>query len=348
MIKDAFSIAWDRFYTGPVRCPFPSSSEMKAVGYTNPLNELPAERSADIADKGATAIKLASPTNPVSNLGVSLMELKRDGLPSLHGVSTWKDRTQVLKGLGGDYLNHQFGWLPLVNEVHSVTGAARSQRDILNGYHKGAGRRNHRIFRFPSDVSSVSKDTSPGEPFGLEAFLSYGQGFSKRHVSRVIETKCWFEGVFSYAVPSPTDSWRRAVGFGSDADKLYGIALTPTLLWEAAPWSWAVDWFSNTGDVISNVTNFALAGQSMRYGFLMTEIVERVTAVEFGGSVLTTPVSAPRSEYREIPLDSRSSGYETVSKQRVIASPFGFDVGWEGLSPTQLAITAALGITRLR
>jgi len=39
-------------------------------------------------------------------------------------------------------------------------------------------------------------------------------------------------------------------------------------------------------------------------------------------------------------------GQKTVHKSRFPANPFGFGVGWEGLSPTQLAITAALGITR--
>jgi hypothetical protein len=34
-------------------------------------------------------------------------------------------------------------------------------------------------------------------------------------------------------------------------------------------------------------------------------------------------------------------------KRRREANPFGFGIGWEDLSPTQLAITAALGITRL-
>jgi hypothetical protein len=40
-------------------------------------------------------------------------------------------------------------------------------------------------------------------------------------------------------------------------------------------------------------------------------------------------------------------GYESVEKSRSPANPFGFGIGWEDLSPTQLAITAAIGITRL-
>jgi ABC-type polysaccharide/polyol phosphate export permease len=34
------------------------------------------------------------------------------------------------------------------------------------------------------------------------------------------------------------------------------------------------------------------------------------------------------------------------TKQRYRANPFGFGITWDGLSPLQLAIAAALGITR--
>jgi len=90
-----------------------------------------------------------------------------------------------------------------------------------------------------------------------------------RQVSLVKETKKWFEGCFTYGLPSSSDNWRKALGFGSDADQLFGIALSPSILWELTPWSWAVDWFSNAGQVINNVTNFGLAGLVLRYGYIM-------------------------------------------------------------------------------
>jgi len=36
----------------------------------------------------------------------------------------------------------------------------------------------------------------------------------------------------------------------------------------------------------------------------------------------------------------------TETKQRVRANPFGFGITWEGLSPFQLSIAAALGISK--
>jgi len=36
----------------------------------------------------------------------------------------------------------------------------------------------------------------------------------------------------------------------------------------------------------------------------------------------------------------------TTVKKRIKANPFGFGISWDGLSTTQQAIAAALGITR--
>jgi hypothetical protein len=170
----------------------------------------------------------------------------------------------------------------------------------------------------------------------------------------VQETKCWFEGVFTYALPSSTDSWRKALGFGSDADRLFGLALTPDILWELTPWSWAVDWFSNAGQVINNVTNFGLAGLVMRYGYIMEESIERVVAEGRLPDYVSAKFSSKPNGSEPTWILSKGAspgtyriGTESVRKVRSPASPFGFSIGWQDLSPTQLAITAALGITRL-
>jgi len=38
--------------------------------------------------------------------------------------------------------------------------------------------------------------------------------------------------------------------------------------------------------------------------------------------------------------------FVTETKKRIRANPFGFGVSWDGLSPFQASIAAALGITR--
>lgn len=305
--------------------------------------------SSGMDSDGATAISQCAPTNPTAELASTLAETAREGIPSLPGIQSWKKRTEVLRAAGSEYLNYQFGWAPLQGEVHNVVNAARHHRDIMQNYRHNEGRNVHRRFDFPDEKSSY-EETAP--PYALNANVgptgnsSWWTSPEARRIVRVVSTrKRWFEGCFTYGGPSKTDSFGKALGFGSEADKLYGLTLSPDVLWNLTPWSWAVDWFSNTGDVIHNVTNFALAGLVMRYGFMMEETINELYVEYKDGGYRVE--YAPGS-YKNVYEGSHRRGHKWVTKARVPANPFGFGVGWEGLSPTQLAITAAIGITRFK
>ena len=298
---------------------------------------------------GATAISLVAPTNPTANLATTLAESVREGIPSLPGIQSWKRRTEILRNAGSEYLNYQFGWAPLVSEVHSVVSAARHHRDIMQNYRHNEGSNVHRRFDFDSEESSWEEELPVGDPNEGKANGSIWLASNFEHpeaqrVNRVSTTrKRWFEGCFTYGGPSRTDSFGRAIGFGSEADAVYGLNLNPEVLWELTPWSWAVDWFSNTGDVIKNVSNFALAGLVMRYGYMMEETISE-SYTEYGPHYRYVRLSNGSLGYTKV--GSCSAGERTITRSRAPANPFGFGVGWEGLSPTQLAITAAIGITR--
>jgi hypothetical protein len=329
----------------------PTLKEKEAIGFGNISEKYGDKNESQLIKDGTVAIGLCSPTNPASDLGTTLAETFREGVPSLPGIESWKRRTEILKGLGSEYLNYQFGWAPLAHEVEQVRDAARHHRDLLQQRQRGEGSDTHRRFDFPS---SRSIKTLPLSDTITEWNLPWGwyRPNGTRQVCLVKQTKKWFEGVFTYALPSSTDSWRKALGFGSNADTLFGLALNPEILWELTPWSWAVDWFSNAGFVIHNVTNFGLAGLVMRYGYMMEESIEDVYAEGHLPSIITG--SYRKKKNGELVIDEKEEspgnyrcGTQCITKRRIPASPFGFGIGWEGLSPTQLAITAALGITRL-
>ncbi|DAD51265.1 TPA_asm: maturation protein [ssRNA phage Zoerhiza.4_9] len=350
-IENAYNWSYQSYMSGPVRTPFPSSGEMSDIGFQNTGLAYGSSNEKSMAVDGTNAISYASPTNPVSNLGTTLAETFREGVPSLPGIQSWKRRTEAAKAAGSEYLNYQFGWAPLVDEVHSVGNTARHHRSLMKQYEKGAGRDTHRTFRYPSQT--VNKGEVRGAAYPLasgfdSSWTNINVPAPQRSISLVRETRRWFEGMFTYALPSSTDSWRKADGFGQEAEHLFGLSLTPDVLWELTPWSWAVDWFSNAGEVINNVTNFGTAGLVMRYGYQMEETIETVTA-ESGSMGFARPVdrSRPNGPYESIYAAPCTSSIICTTKRRLPASPFGFSVGWEGLSPTQLAITAALGITRL-
>lgn len=305
----------------------------------------------DMDADGATAISQCAPTNPTANLGTSIAETLREGIPSLPGIQSWERRTNFLKSLGSEYLNLEFGWAPLTSEVHSVVNAARHHRDIMQNYKHNEGTNVHRRFDFDDEFRTMSEDAGSRYLTGAGCPDQFFKGSARCKITFEERVKKWFVGCFTYGGPSKTDSYGRALSFGKEADQVYGLSLTPSVLWELAPWSWAVDWFSNTGDVVNNVTNFALAGLVMRYGYMMKETSYKLyctwddaltTLGEFDSK--TGQFVNKHDAYQG---GGGSFGYEKVEKSRSPANPFGFGVGWEDLSPTQLAITAAIGITRL-
>jgi hypothetical protein len=117
--------------------------------------------------------------------------------------------------------------------------------------------------------------------------------------------------------------------------KQLGLTLTPEHLWNLTPWSWALDWFANTGSVLSNISDYANAGLVMRYGYIMeTTYVSDTYTME--GAVRTDGV----------PFICPPLTLVTETKVRQQANPFGFGVSFESLSGFQLSILSALGISR--
>lgn len=339
---------------------FPGEHLARVIRYSGPffphdpllmMNDMKAtlNRSKDTSDLdkvGATAISRCSPVNPVDTLGQGLVEGYHDGLPSIPGIQTWRRRADIVRAAGSEFLNAVFGWKPLVSEVRDFSSTVRDSRDILKQYHKNQGTNVHREFHFPIDISVGEPSVVAKE---VHAFIGTGLGgggfsldWHTDQVGKVLRsvtqsTEQWFSGSFTYGVPSQSDSWRRMLGYGSDADKLFGIALTPELLWNVAPWSWAVDWFSNAGDVIRNVSNFSGAGQVMRYGYMMETKVTTIT--------YTMDRSGVFIRGQEIPAPIFEMKF--ISKVRRPANPYGFGITSGSLSPLQIAIVAALGITLL-
>lgn len=286
---------------------------------------------------GAEAIARTNPMNPNADLGVALGELVRDRIP-VPIIRSWKDRTRAAQFAGSEYLNAVFGWLPLIDEIKDVSQSVLDGNTILENYRSASGTLVHREFAFP-DSESVSETKLSGTHraqyvtgSSVGEWNGTGVEITRTEVSR---TRRWFSGSYTYHA-SQAPSVAKMIGYGSEAEKLFGLSLTPDLVWELTPWSWAIDWFSNAGDVISNATYLGAAGLVLKYGYIMEETSRTIT------------YSMPSTGLTGVTGSVPPCIVTQVTKRRREANPFGFGLSWDGLSPTQLAITAALGITRLR
>ena len=288
---------------------------------------------------GATAISIVAPNNPVASLTVALAELRSEGMPKLPAItSNWKDRTNIARNLGDEYLNVQFGWRPLMNDVTQFGDGVLHAHSLIKQYRRGIGKPIRRNYRFPT-VRQVSETITPGVyPISTEGNSDWFSGTGSAPGTLIKRTETirdqWFSGCFTYFFPSNILGSKKLADAAILAREL-GLEPSPETVWNVAPWSWAVDWFSNTGDVITNWTRFHEDGLVMRYGYMMEHSICKISY---------TLVGARSRGGNSFPVSPVTSVIETKVRRK--ANPYGFGFSWDGLSLFQGSILAALGISR--
>ncbi|DAD51484.1 maturation protein [ssRNA phage Zoerhiza.4_6] len=312
-------------YTGPLMPIDPRSMTLIPAFFTS---------DDDLDELGATAISRCKPDNSVANLATALGELRNDGLPHIINSQSWQSKSKAARDAGSEYLNVQFGWKPLISDVSDFASGITRSRSILEQYERDAGKVVRRANYFPL-ISREQNESIPDSqlwgPLGGTELLGKGT-LNIRTETRISR---WFKGAFTYYLPVGYDSRSKVDKLALLADRL-GLQASPETLWNIAPWSWAVDWFSNTGDVISNVSSFINHGLVMQYGYMMEHTIVKKTYT-LGGITYPRGASGPRAT---------SMAFTFESKVRRQANPYGFGVQWSGLSPFQTSILAALGISR--
>ncbi len=286
---------------------------------------------------GATAVARCKPTNSVANAATFLGETIRERLPAIPMLRSLQGDLRILRNAGDEFLNFAFGWSPLVSDIRDLAKAIKHAETVVSQFERDSGKQVRRQFHFDTERSTNSTLFASGRaPWTAGTSTWMGDVLGSGDVYRTVETERsrWFSGAFTYHLPSGYDSRSRMARNALEAEKLLGTNLTPETLWELTPWSWAIDWFSNTQDVLSNITDRVQFGLVMKYGYIMeTSIVKHTYTY--------VPTSAVKP-----PFDVPSLVVTSVTKKRRQANPFGFGVTWESLSPFQIAIAGALGLSK--
>lgn len=280
----------------------------------------------DMDAAGATAMSRVLPTNPNAQLATLLGETLREGVPSALGLQSMKARTAKAKGAGGEYLNIEFGWKPLLAEVQALADSTKRSGEIWRNHLQGANKDIHRSYDSP-EVTTVQV-----YPFNQAGFPTQSAMIWTGATTITHTTKQWYEFAFRYVIPMGADFKSQMERTLAEANKLYGVGITPDVLWNLSPWSWAADWFGNTGDVLANMSALQSDTLVLLYGYAMrSDIVET-------RSVGTHTVNGRT-------YHSSNTMTHTI-KQRRPANPYGFGVAGQALSVSQKAIVAALAAAR--
>jgi hypothetical protein len=281
----------------------------------------------------AAAYNKARPGRPGVDLALIVGELR--DLPQLFkmGFKSFKD-------LGGNYLNYQFGWAPMVSDFKKFLRTTETLANRL----AWLKRNNGRIVRSSCELHDTRTEGESGTVGSfvgplLHSTLHSGLTPFADGTWEVVDTqRVWFEGNWQYHIKdidSP-ETIRRLTR------KLYGLQLTPSLLYNLTPWTWLADWFVNLGDIVSNLDGTAADNLSSTSAYLMCH-TKRVVKYQCHGYRYYANTT-------NWPLNSVSAVLDATfeRKQRMRAVPFKFDLTFDSFSMRQLRILSALGLSRQR
>lgn len=306
----------------------------------------------------ATGRARTRPGRPMAGLGQFLIELR--DLPTVPGKALYRaglwrrmslrslgyfmrNTAASFRALGSEYLNVVFGWEPFVRDLREVYNLSmRIDREMAQ-----LRRNNGRGVRRKVTLEDTKNSTQSTPMVTNQAFVgvrggppgSYApNGKSVYKLSTFSETHTWFSACYRYWIPDVN-----SVGWNVRSRlALFGVLPTPELIWEVTPWSWLIDWFSNAGDVIANVSPTAVDFVTT-YAYIMKhEKAETAYTVE-------TSWSSRHDAFYSIDggCHTFSSGTKTETKARAgDGNPFGLGVKLPTLTGRQLGILAALGLSR--
>jgi len=218
-------------------------SGMHAVNHLTPGAYYPAE-----------TLARSNPGRPVIDLPVFIREL--GDVPKLLQLAGRNILSQGAKGglglnpnlfkgrspaqlLASGNLNWQFGWAPLFSDLLKLTGfmdhVAKRQLELQKLY-SGNGLRRRVSFPSLNVKGSIGNTTLNTDAYALDGTAE-------------VETTVKMWGTVTWrptSIPAVDDPSH----YSAAVKATLGWDITPSTIWEALPWSWLIDWFSNVGTIL--------------------------------------------------------------------------------------------------
>ncbi len=324
-------------YQGPL-LPYPLLNDFSS-SFRNPVHSFPAIN----LGQGTKFLNQVRPTKAAANVAQALLELIVD-LPKIpfKELAAVKELGKLPRASGEEYLNFQFGWAPLVNDVLKTCKALVNANKILDQYRRDSGKNIRRRAHLPVATTTSSADlgrqwTCVGDAQSYNTKQLFDDVFDDKGNCTTVDKSTEeysLSAAFSYLVTGDETFFGKMAEYGRYANRLLGTRIDLSTLWEIAPWSWLADWWGDIGDIISLNSSIANDNLVIRYGYLMRHSTLERTYVHSGIRVGSRPTGA------------FTATYKVSQKERVRATPYGFGLDLSSLTEYQWSILGALGLTK--
>jgi len=304
----------------------------------------PADAS-EINALGAKMISMTIPTKPEASLATAMGEA-REGLPSTFSYAL-REAHQASRGVGSEYLNFVFGWKPLMRDIQSVALAVKSFGAKTRQLQRDSGRHIRRKCALEGRSDFVDRGLAASYVAMPRQHSDYQAEFFEPSMEcRVIDitrSDSWFRGAYSYLLAEGHSFFSRMERYEQQANRLLGTRMNADTIYQVTPWSWLIDWYADVGMFLRNVSALSEDSLVLRYGYVMHEqsatreySIDNVRAIHGG---------IPRQYALGVPTRV-SMTFQLTSKLRRRATPYGFGLKLESLSPQRWAVLGALGMTQ--
>jgi hypothetical protein len=246
-------------------------------------------------------------------------------LRGLGDIKSGKDVKDTVGNLANHNLAAQMGWKPLVSDIQKLSifqlKVEQRLRDLDALFRKGGYTRRVRSSNWTSSVSNgptiVTVESNLGDFIDCE----------KSSVTTVERWgSCrWFPANQDYNLKTTKEMTRYVHSL------ILGLNAQPERLWDAIPWTWMIDWFSNVGDYMAANANTVPAYSSTPCVMTRTKTVTTWRRVDGFKFIYTG--------------GEGTSVYETLSRT---IHPGFLSASLPHLKASQLSILGSLAIQRIK
>lgn len=295
----------------------------------------------DVTDHGPAAwhkFKPGQPAAQAANFIAEIGDLPRMLRTTAKGfVSLWKSMTSGLtspkaKAIAEHNLNTQFGWMPFVSDLRRFYSTYKKADRLIKQFQKDNGewilRKGTVDMTDRSDGIVESSDNYTGH-YPRPSFIFNNRYLTGNYtVEKRYKQIVSFSARYRYYVPNIlSGSWKRKA-----YAKLYGLHITPGVVWDATPFTWLVDYFGNVGDVLSSYDDGLAENLATKYAYVMG-YTEKYLQCKSTADLISGP-------------NVQTWDFGVTRKQRAESnSHMAFSLDEGTITPRQKSILMSLGIS---
>lgn len=322
----------------------PSTPAPELIGYNGLSTQVLPYTSFEERRYLNTAYSSSAPSAPTTVIQ-TVVELVRGDIPSVlsnfrRNILRAGSRRRFLTEVGSEYLNVQFGWKPLFQELANILLLLITLDHMVYG---DSQYRRHRTIQGPAfhnEYPSHGGSFWGGGHLGVSPVVGLTRMSTGVQLTGLLQESQSYDFKFSARFRGIAKPSRKSNSFYEMATNLlYNLGgLDPALVWELTPWSWLMDYFVTIGDSITNAAIYSpQTGQMAQdFAYWTTRSILRQDYQ------VRNATPASRIEVGVVP---RHGDKTIISKWREPVTPFGLGGHWN-LSSSQWSILVALGLAK--